>query len=182
MRESFADSTACHTGTGISDLTTQIANCVSTDENTRNKALATLFHLTDEIGDLKSTINNSLVMGDSIFGTAGHSQITKEIKHRNDELKLKRASLKKEIEKKHQVVQTSNRDFSDHLEPADQSRVLSVEDYTVFVFVLSYIFMACVAIYTYTFSSPIPTQAFGKALVGTGIVSIIGAIVFYSIV
>jgi hypothetical protein len=183
IAERFTDTTAatCHTGTGIADLTSKIADCISTNEKTRNAGLASLFRLTDEIGDLKSTINNSLIMGDNMFGTAGHHQISKEMKHRNDELKLKRATLKKEIEKKYQMVQTSNRDFSDHLEPTNTSAVLSVEDYTVFIFVLSYLFMACVGIYTYTMQSESAMKGFGKAFVATVLTTIIGGMVFYSV-
>jgi len=183
LSEQFTDTTAatCHSGTGIADITSKITDCLSTNEKTRNAGLASLFRLTDELGDLKSTINNSLIMGDTMFGTAGHAQISKEMQHRNDELKLKRATLKKDIEKKHQIIQTSNRDFSDHLEPANESPVISVEDYSVFIFVLSYLFMACVGIYSYTMQAAVPMQAFGKALVASVLTTIIGGMVFYSV-
>jgi hypothetical protein len=171
------------TGGGISDLTAKITNCTTPEEQTRNLSLATVLHLTDEIGDLKSAIQNSMVMGDNIFGTAGHEQITREVKHRNDELKLKKATLTKEIEKKHQVVHMNDRDFSDHLDGTiSESKLITIEDYTVFVFLLTYVFLLCVAIYTYTITNPNQIEAFGKAFLAATILTIIGGMLFYSVV
>jgi len=184
MMESFTDATAatCRTNNGLADLVTKLKDCTSNAELQRNTSLVSALHLGDEIGDIRATIQDSMHMGDVMFGTAGHEQITREVKHRNDELNLKKATLLKEIEKKYQIIQTSNRDFSDHLDSAPISRVLSVEDYTVFVFLLAYVFMVLIAIYTYTITSANPLQGFGKAFLAAIIGTIVGGMVFYSVV
>jgi hypothetical protein len=61
---------------------------------------------------------------------------------------------------------------------------LSLEDYTLFVFLISYLFMACMFIYTYTYmAEPIAMiQQFAKALGFTTLITVIGAMIFYSAV
>jgi hypothetical protein len=184
MKEWFTDSTAatCHTGTGVADMTTKLSDCLSTSEKNHNVDIANVLTLKDAIDDAKNHIIDGLTRGDSIFGTSGHSQVTREMKHHNDELKLKKSSMEKAAEKKQQIIQTHNRDFSDHLEPANESKVMSVEDYTVFMFVMSYVFAACIFIYVYTYNAPVMLQGLGKSVGIIASVSIVGGMLFYNIV
>ena len=141
-------------------------------------------------------ITNKLADGDTLFGTGtgklqvmsgGTNDVTAFVKQRQNEIQTKVTDLKKEIDRKYQIIQTQDRDFTDYLdkgEKTNESKLLSVEDYTLFVFLISYLFMACMFIYTYTYmAEPIAmTQQFAKALGLTILVTIIGAMIFYSAV
>ena len=141
-------------------------------------------------------INTELTKGDTLFGTGtdklkvmsgGTNDVTAFVKQRQNEIQTKVTDLKKEIDRKYQIIQTQDRDFADYLdkgEKTNESKLLSVEDYTLFVFLISYLFMACMFIYTYTYmADPIAmTQQFAKALGLTTLVTIIGAMIFYSAV
>jgi len=184
MKEWFTNTTAasCHTENKIAEATNKIGECLSTSEKQHNVDIANILTLKDAVDDAKMRITDSLTTGDTIFGTAGHAQVTQEMKHHNDELKIKKASLEKQAEKKHQTIQTHNRDFSDHLEPANEGPVISLEDYTVLMFIMSYVFMACIFIYVYTFNAPIMLQGLGKSIGIVVIATIAGGMLFYNVV
>lgn len=152
--------------------------------------------LTVDITAVQLGITNKLADGDTLFGTGagklqvmsgGTKDVTAFVKQRQNEIQTKVKDLKKEIDRKYQIIQTHDRDFADYLdkgEKTNESKLLSVEDYTLFVFLISYLFMACMFIYTYTYmAEPIAmTQQFAKALGLTTLVTIIGAMIFYSAV
>ena len=154
--------------------------------------------LTVDITAVQLGITNKLADGDTLFGkgstpgtlqvmSGGTNNVTTFVKQRQNEIQTKVKDLKKEIDRKYQIIQTHDRDFADYLdkgEKTNESKLLSVEDYTLFVFLISYLFMACMFIYTYTYmAEPIAmTQQFAKALGLTTIVTIIGAMIFYSAV
>lgn len=152
--------------------------------------------LTVDITAEKLGITNKLADGDTLFGTGtgrlqvmsgGTNDVTAFVQQRQNEIQTKVKDLKKEIDRKYQIIQTQDRDFTDYLdkgEKTNESKLLSVEDYTLFVFLISYLFMACMFIYTYTYmADPIAmTQQFAKALGLTILVTIIGAMIFYSAV
>ena len=154
--------------------------------------------LTVDITAVQLGITNKLADGDTLFGTGttagtlqvmsgGTNNVTAFVKQRQNEIQTKVKDLKKEIDRKYQIIQTHDRDFADYLdkgEKTNESKLLSVEDYTLFVFLISYLFMACMFIYTYTYmAEPIAmTQQFAKALGLTTLVTIIGAMIFYSAV
>ena len=151
-----------------------------------------------DVSAVTGGITTKLAEGDTLFGTgttAGTLQVmsgstnnvTTFVKQRQNEIQTKVKDLKKEIDRKYQIIQTQDRDFTDYLdkgEKTNESKLLSVEDYTLFVFLISYLFMACMFIYTYTYmAEPIAmTQQFAKALGLTTLVTIIGAMIFYSAV
>jgi len=154
--------------------------------------------LTVDLTAVQLGITNKLADGDTLFGTGstagtlqvmsgGTNNVTAFVKQRQNEIQTKVKDLKKEIDRKYQIIQTHDRDFADYLdkgEKTNESKLLSVEDYTLFVFLISYLFMACMFIYTYTYmAEPIAmTQQFAKALGLTTLVTIIGAMIFYSAV
>jgi hypothetical protein len=88
----------------------------------------------------------------------------------------------KQAEKKSQIIETHNRDFSDHLEPANEGSVISLEDYTVLMFIMSYVFMACIFIYVNTFNAPIIIQGLVKSIGIVVIATIAGGMLFYNVV
>ena len=134
-----------------------------------------------DISDLKSSINNLLITGDTIFTTMSPADILGDVQKRNKELTAKIDKLKKNRERMNAIISKNNRDFIDNEGKTNVSTLLSVEDYTVFVFVLSYLFLACMAVYTYTYQSAIPEQGLMKSVICAIIFTIVGGFIFYSV-
>jgi chaperonin cofactor prefoldin len=172
-RDTKASTKRLNDANGVSTLLSTIDEYTSTAELDRHTKLGTLFNVQSEIDSLKSNIQNSLIMGDTMFGTSGHTEISNEVKHRNDELKMKKATLKKDIHKKEKIVHTSNRDFSDIKDKGNESKIIFMEDFTILFLVISYLFMAFIAMYTFTFMSDDPVTGFFKSLLGFVIITII---------
>ena len=162
---------------GLNTLNSQISTCTSTAESDRNNTFATnILKLKDDIDALKSdTIPNALIMGDNMFGQAGYKAITNQVKDRNTDLKRKKETLSKEIEKGESIIQRSDRDFNDVYNtvpnPPPKKYLHFIEDYTLAILVISYIFMLITIIYIYVSTSELIWIALGKAIIGTVLLS-----------
>lgn len=185
MKEGFGIIPSIYTSlSGIIDGFTTTPVTIDSNTQARHTALQT------GITTSRNDVTTKLREGDTLFGvgaTAGTNTISAVVKQRQDDIQKKVTDLKKQIERKYQIIQTNDRDFADYLdkgEKTNESRLLSLEDYTVFVFLISYLFMACMFIYTYTYMADATAMAqqFGKALGLTVLVTIIGGMIFYSAV
>jgi hypothetical protein len=161
---------------GLNKLNDSIDKCTSEEEKSRNNNFATnTVKLQEDISSLRATTNDTLIMGDTMFGQAGYSDIAKQVKDRNNDLKNKKEILSKEIEKGEGVIARSNRDFADvHntvSEPQPKTRLRFIEDYTLAILLISYIFMIIASIYIYTITSEFKLVAFGKAFIGSILLS-----------
>lgn len=160
------------TPNGLNDLNAKISQCTTTTELNRNTNLASnSFKLEQDITNLRGMVGDLLTSGDSIFGQAGHAEVVNQVKQRNDDLKKTKDSLLKEVEKNEAIIEKSNRDFSDvkDLLPEKQPRKFLnfIEDYTMAILAMSYLFMILAAIYMYTITSEFKLVGFGKAFVGS---------------
>jgi hypothetical protein len=165
------------TPNGLNDLNKKIDECsTSTEINRRNDLAETSFKLKQDIEMLRAQVGDSLLMGDSIFGTAGIADITNQVKARNIELKTKKDTLRNEIDKQEAIIERSNRDFSDVKdtipEPQPKKMLRFIEDYTLAFLVIAYLFMIIAIIYTYTILSEFKGIAFIKAVVSSIFLSI----------
>jgi hypothetical protein len=173
------------TPNGLNDLNEKLNECTSTTELQRNTNFATLtFNLNKDIVSLTGIVGDSLAMGDSMLGQFSYGDIIKQVKDRNTELKSKKENLVKEVEKKEAIIERSDRDFSDVNDTIPQpypKRVLNfVEDYTLAALIMAYLFMVMAIIYGYTITSEFKLIGFGKAIVGTGFLSMfLGMLLFY---
>ena len=162
---------------GLNTLNSQISKCTSTVELDRNQKFATnVLKLKDDIDSLKNdTIPNALIMGDNMFGQAGYKAITNQVKDRNTDLKRKKETLSKEIEKGEAIIQRSDRDFNDVYNtvpnPQPKKGLHFIEDYTLAILVISYIFMLITIIYIYVSTSELIWIALGKAIIGSILLS-----------
>ena len=85
---------------GLADLNAKINTCTSETEKLRNDNFATdTVKLEEDIISLRATTNDTLIMGDTMFGHFGYNDIAKQVKERNSDLNKKKAILSKEIEK-----------------------------------------------------------------------------------
>jgi hypothetical protein len=157
---------------GLNALNTQISDCTTTTELNRNTNFASnTFKLQKDIESITSTVGDSLVMGDSMFGQFGYQDIAKQVKDRHAELKAKKEKMLKEVDKNESIIERSNRDFSDVKdtvkEPQPTKVLRFVEDYTMAFVTIAYLFMIVAIIYVYTASSELKLVAFGKIFVGS---------------
>jgi prefoldin subunit 5 len=156
------------TPNGLNNLNTEIDQCTSSVELNRNTNFAAnTFKLQKDISTLSAAVGDSLVMGDSVFGQIGAGDVIKQLKNRIDELKHKKEELKTSIDKDEAVIERADRDFSDvkdTLPETQPKKVLHfIEDYTLAILLISYLFMVIAAIYVYTLVSDNKLVAFGKA-------------------
>jgi hypothetical protein len=161
---------------GLNDLFSTIDSCTSTTEQQRNNDLtSTTFHLKQDITALQANITDSLMMGDAMFGSFGYADITHQVTARNNELKSKKDVLITDIKKKEAIVERSNRDFTDlkdSLPEPQPNKILHVlEDYTLFVVVLSYLIVILAGIYVYVFRAESKGFALLKGILGSSILS-----------
>lgn len=157
---------------GLKNLTDKIDTCTSTTEKTRNDNFATdTVKLQEDISSLRATTQDALIMGDTMFGQFGYNDIAKQVKERNNDLKKKKEGLSKDIEKGEAIITRTNQDFTDVYntvaEPQPQKTLRFIEDYTLAILAISYIFMIIACIYVYTTTSEFKLVAFGKSFVGS---------------
>jgi hypothetical protein len=158
------------TPNGLSNLNGEIDNCTSTTEVKRNNNFAAnTFKLQQDIIALSGSVMDSLAMGDSMFGQFGYNDIAKQVKGRNDELKKKKDTLHKSVEKGESIIEKTNRDFEDEYKtvpkPQPKKFLRFIEDWTVAILVISYLFMIIAAIYVYSATSNSVLPALGKGIV-----------------
>ena len=110
--------------------------------------------LHEDIIMLRANVNDSIIMGNSINVSYGGETIIKQVKDRNTELKAKKEEIINDIDKKEAIIERTDRDFADvkdTLPERQPTRYINfIEDYTLAVVVLSYLFMIISVIYVYT--------------------------------
>jgi hypothetical protein len=142
----------------FNDLMGKISSCATGNEKDQiQKFGERIINLQQEIKDAQSAIDNSLANGDLLFGTNPHNEIIQQLIERNKDLKAKKQSLIQQIKEKEAIIDRSNRDFQDVKktvpEPQPKKVLRFVEDYTMAVLVISYLFMIVSSIYLYVYQS-----------------------------
>jgi len=175
--EAFEDrnvtSSVCRsTPNGLNDLNSKIDQCTSSTEQNRNTNFAAnTFKIQKDIESLSANVQDSLAMGDTMFGQFGYQDIAKQVKDRNHELKSKKENMMKEVSKNEAIIERSNRDFSDVKdtipEPQAKKTLRFIEDWTLAILTMAYLFMIISGIYIYTATADIMLVAFGKSVLGS---------------
>lgn len=189
INENFQDrnisSAVCRsTPNGLNNLNSEINKCTSSTEQNRNTNFAAnTFKLQKDIESLRANVGDSLALGDNMYGQYGHNDISKQVKARNIELKSKKESLITDVNKKEATIERSNRDFSDvkdTLPETQPKKVLHfIEDYTLAILSISYLFMIMAAIYIYTVLAEHKLAAFGKSAVTSIILTSFMTVILY---
>jgi hypothetical protein len=140
---------------GIEKLSKGITQCMRPEEKSRNESLMEKAqYLESDIASLRANVLDSLAVGDSMFGNYGHSDVSKQVQARNADLKAKKDELVNDINKKEDIIERSNRDFTDvkkNLPEVQPKTVLHfIEDYTMALLAISYLFMTIIGIYYYS--------------------------------
>ena len=174
--------------TSIETISRGITNCSRPEEIAKkDKFITNTLHLKEDIKSLTANVMDSLSVGDSMFGSYGHSDITKQIRDRNDDLKKKKEDLIQDINKKESIIERANRDFTDvkrTLPEKQPKKILHfIEDYTMAIVAISYLFMFCIGIYYLSVvkNGEFNTSDFSKALMNSAILTIVVGVVIYYI-
>lgn len=157
---------------GLNKLNSELSSCTSSTEYNRNTNFAqNTFNLQQDISSLSASTMDSLSIGDAMFGQYGYNAIAKQVKDRNEDLKSKKEKLLTEVEKGEAIIERSNRDFSDVKntisEPQPKKMVRFIEDYTLAILSITYLFMIIAAIYIYTSMSDKKLVGFFQAIIGS---------------
>lgn len=171
----------------IGKITTGLNNCLREQEKDRNNTLASnTLQLKSDIDSLIGNVRESLSLGDTMFGQFGHQDVSNQVKKRNDDLKMQVDSLIKEIDKNQAIIDRSDRDFVDvkrTLPEKQPKKILHfIEDYTMALLAMSYLFMCLIGIYYYSmmtgqFDMSKCLQAVGYS----GLLSLLVGVVLYYI-
>lgn len=171
----------------IQTLTTGLQNCMRVEEKNRNNTLAAnTLQLKSDIDSLRGNVNDSLSLGDTMFGQYGHNDVSAQLRKRNEDLTLQVQSLSKELDKNQAIVERSNRDFVDvkRTLPEKQPKKLLhfIEDYTMALLAISYLFMVLIGIYYYSMMDGVFNISKCVQAVGySGLISIIVGMLLYYI-
>ena len=137
----------------LNDLNTNINKCASQTDQTINSNFATkTLAIQQDIDSLKSTITDSLVMGNTIFGPYGLDDIRLQLTATNKDLLIKKEKIRMEINKNEAMIERSDRDFSDVKDSITEDKPKKlhfIEDYTLAILCISYLFMLIALIYLY---------------------------------
>jgi len=136
-----------------------------------------------DIQGLKASIQDALLMGDQIVGTNSNTQVVRQAQLRNKELKETKIALEVDIRKKEAIVNRTNRDFSDvkdSLPQTQSNQILHVvEDYTVAILVVSYLFAILGFITSYVIQAAEFWSGLGQALLASTIFTMLSTLILY---
>lgn len=140
--------------------------------------------LKDDIKEILGKANNALMMGDTVFTIQGNEKgIIKDVKDRIDVLEKDKTKLEQEIGKQHQIIQTSNRDFSDVKDTLPETQperfLYFIEDYTLSILAMAYLILIVAAISFRTILSSDKAKTFFESLVGSIIFTIFAFMLLY---
>jgi hypothetical protein len=174
------------TPNGLNDLNSKIQQCTTTTELNRNANFAAnTFKIQKDIETLTSSVQDTMIMGDTMFGQFGHQDIAQEVTERNKELKIKKEQLLNDVDKSEAIIERSNRDFSDVKdtipEPQSKKVLHFIEDYTLAFLIIAYLFMIIAVIYVFTSTAEFKLIAFGKSVIGSGLLSMFLFMILYYI-
>jgi uncharacterized protein (UPF0335 family) len=133
--------------------------------------------LKDDIKQILGEVNDALMVGDSTFTVQGNEKgIVKDVKERIDVLETEKKELEKEIDRQHQLIQTSNRDFSDVKDTIPETQperfLYFIEDYTLSILAMAYLIMVVAAASFHTYLSLDTWAALLESLVGLSVLTI----------
>jgi len=137
-----------------------------------------------DIARLQATITDLITIGNSMYDPTTGS-MTAEVTSRNKELTEKKTKLTNEIKKQEAIINRTNRDFTDVRDQLPETipnkRFHLIEDYTLVMMSIAYLFMIVVALQTYVLYSPDNwVSALGKGLFYSFILTLIsGAFLYY---
>ena len=172
---------------GLNNLYGEMDNCRSSSEDGRlNNFMSKNMKVKRDIEDMSLSVQDSLMLGDSMYGTTGYKKIVDEVRERNKSLIDKKDKLLKGLEKKEALVERTERDFIDTREAMPEklkaSKLNTIEDYTLAIMSIAYLFAVIALIYMYVSNSDAKMKAIGTGVIGAVIITIFLFTVLYIVI
>jgi hypothetical protein len=164
----------------IQQLTQGLASCRSSTEAQRANQL--LFSVDDTMGFFSgqtAQFNDLMVTGDKFLGAAPSSSSLNEVRARNRDLKTRAKKLEGQIDRGTARMEQMERDFLDTKatlpETLPKKIIHVLEDYTLAVLLLAYIFAALAVLFYYV---NIHNYALNSILIGTVGIGVLSLFLF----
>lgn len=161
----------------IQQLTQGLATCRSSTESQRADQL--LFSVDDTLGFFSgqtAQLNDLLATGDKFLGAAPSSSALEEVRIRNRDLKGRVKKLEAHIQQGNARMEQMERDFLDTkaaLPETLPNKIIHVlEDYTLAVLLLAYIFGALAVLFYYVNSNLYSIKSILFGSIGLAVISI----------
>lgn len=170
----------------LTDRINAIGECRRPEENTRlNTFLNETYKITDLFTNENVIYDDLISTGDRLFGSSASSRQLDDIRTRNQELIDLKNKLNKENNTLKGVSEQKKRDFVDEKsqlpEPLPNKVLHTIEDYTIAVFLMTYIFMTIALIYYYSAINMFTLQSIGFGIFLSVVVSLILFVLLYNI-
>jgi hypothetical protein len=170
----------------LTDRINAIGQCRRPEENTRmNNFLSETYKVTDLFTNENTIYNDLLSTGDRLFGSAASSNQISDIQKRNQELSDLKNKLIKERSSLKGISEQKKRDFVDEKtqlpEPLPDKLLHTIEDYTIGVFLMAYVFMLIAVIYYYSALNMFTLQSIGFSIFISVVVSLILFVLLYNV-
>ena len=138
----------------IPELQKSLGACRNTEElNRASQLVSTLDNIPEQFAVQAALFMDLLSTGDSVMGTSATGSAIQDVKSRNQELKQTLADTQASIDKYTAIVERSERDFVDEKDAAPEeirkSHINVLDDYTLLVLSISYVFCVLVGVIAY---------------------------------
>lgn len=168
----------------VGEVQAALAACRNSTEDTRvGTLLDTVSNARGKFESEEAVYQDLIVTGDSIFGTTTTDTQIADIRARNAELKKMKSGLLTAIKSAASRAEQANRDFIDTKEALPETlprkMLRTLEDYTVAVFMLAYLFMGLSLVYLYVAINGFSGATVLTALLVFGVVSIVLGVLMY---
>ena len=134
-----------------------------------------------DIGGLDASITNSLETANQVI--TNNPSMIEQVTIRNQELTSKKKKRTEELKEQAAIVDRADRDFMDVKnatpETLQKNKLNVLEDYTLAVLMMAYLFMALAALYVYVISASEMTTALVKGILYLIIASAMGWMALY---
>lgn len=169
---------------GLNSVFSNLNECrSSTEENRISTLVSKNFNAKQDIENIKMIIQDSLILGDTMFGTSGHAQIVQQVKDRNTDLQIKKDTLTSNIKNSEAIIERTDRDFIDTRETLPDSlpskRLNVIEDYTLAFISITYLFALIAMMYWYCYTQGLAIRSIGESIVGGSTITLILFALFY---
>jgi hypothetical protein len=155
----------------------QLNNCRSPgDTKNIQKFYDQVVDIDGDIETSYSTYTDLIISGDSIYGTSTNETHTQDVLNRNKKLKSEKEKLLNEIKENEAIIEQSSRDFIEQKihnpGPVKKPLVSVIEDYSLFVAMMAFFFMASALIYLNMYNSNFSARSFIFSIIALAISSI----------
>jgi hypothetical protein len=170
----------CKSTNQLSQTLQQLQQCTSTaDQQNMQSVLGLINTAQADFDNFNTAYNDLLLTGDNLFGTVPNTTAVSDVAKRNAELTARAAQLEKDIATLQATEERADRDFLDtkaDLPERQVSNVINViDDYTLVVFMVSFIFLVLSLGYWY-----ISTNLYTPISIGVAIIASVlgGSLIF----